>query len=468
MRRILALGLLLALTSLEATANPLVNPPGNVVTRVESTSRLWTLSSRIQMRRARGPIVDRYSFYSPTQPAMTDAPAIGFPEHTFVHPMVVESSSSIAYPDMAFLRVLQRDPYLGERTIVPDLKPIRDVLVTNASTLTHAGEHAVGTIELRVPELAQRIIDFESDLRVRTWETDIDEFAADAIDWPVDGYPAELQRYLGEEMFVDPEAQEMHEIVGHCLGENPGETNRPYALAKRLAACVMTALTVTETEYEWRLETEGGGQCIRAHFTVDSSGRWTLTDFQQGVETPTRVLMTRERERRIGEGPVVTGSVETARRGIGTGHDAAALMVALFRRAGLPARLVVGLDTERQRQYSPSNALVLRTWCEFALYDEDRGVVEWVPVDVARQLETSSRVPPLDRVWPYFGRHEGLDTTIPLSFHFVLPDTESPLIRPGLWGYRGKLAMPPMTTDIEFEAHTPSKRGDDPPDPYAP
>ena len=100
--------------------------------------------------------------------------------------------------------------------------------------------------------------------------------------------------------------------------------------------------------------------------------------------------------------------------------------------------------------------------------DGGGGVVEWVPVDVARQLETSSRVPPLDRVWPYFGRHEGLDTTIPLSFHFVLPDTESPLIRPGLWGYRGKLAMPPMTTDIEFEAHTPSKRGDDPPDPYAP
>ncbi|MEM1422843.1 MAG: transglutaminase-like domain-containing protein [Planctomycetota bacterium] len=437
--------------------NPLVNAPGDVLTRVENTSRLWTLESSVTMvrlDRMRYPdwrVMGQGHTGRRLPPPLTDlstrdvAGYRGFPEHTFVMPMVFESSGSVAYPDRAFMRVLQREPYSGQRRLGPDTEPVRDVTVTNTPVLIRTDPDSFGTIEIGVPALSTRTLDVGAEVHVRTWETRIDERAADAIGWPSGDWPDELARYLVAETYVKPDAEQIVAAVNECTTEEPEARLRPYATAKRIAACVMPLLRVDE-QLQIEVEYEA------THCPVAGTPIVNMTT------TP----------RPIGEGPLVFGSVPMASSGVGTSHDVAALMCAVYRAAGLPARLVVGVDVERQAERGINDALTLRSWCEFALYDEARGVVEWIPVDIARQIEWSSRTPPLTEAWQYFGNHDGLDTTVPISNHFVIPGTGSPLIRPGLWGYRGVRSLPPMATSVGYSAQPVSVRADDPPDPYAP
>src|SRR5438270_324469 len=76
------------------------------------------------------------------------------------------------------------------------------------------------------------------------------------------------------------------------------------------------------------------------------------------------------------------------------------------------ARTVIGFDVAgREVKFlnKSGKANHIRTWVEFALYDEAKNTINWVPVDVARMRKTTSRPMAIDRTWPYFGTHDELN-----------------------------------------------------------
>ena len=130
---------------------------------------------------------------------------------------------------------------------------------------------------------------------------------------------------------------------------------------------------------------------------------------------------------------------ETLKKLRGSEHDMAVLLAALYRKAGLPCRTVIGWDVgERNEDFLDNNPKQnkLRTWVEFCLYDEERNVQNWVPVDVARLRGTSNRPPAqYDRPWRFFGTHDELDRVLPFALHFHPPTDVVSYGSPGFWGW---------------------------------
>jgi hypothetical protein len=122
----------------------------------------------------------------------------------------------------------------------------------------------------------------------------------------------------------------------------------------------------------------------------------------------------------------------------GSEQDVTALMAALYRKAGLPTRTVIGFDVTSKdgkflQKSSKSNRL--RSWVEFALFDEPNNTINWVPVDVTRMRRVTNRPPSADRAWNFFGTHDELSTVTPFALHFHPPTDVVSYGSPGFWGW---------------------------------
>lgn len=128
----------------------------------------------------------------------------------------------------------------------------------------------------------------------------------------------------------------------------------------------------------------------------------------------------------------------TLASGRGSQFDIAALMAALYRQSGLPARTVLGMD----RRSGDDNALSrnrekdkLTAWVEFCLYDEERNTVNWVPVDVVRARKNGSRPPDIEKPWKYFGTCENFKYVAPFATTFMPPTDVALYEAVGFWGW---------------------------------
>jgi transglutaminase-like putative cysteine protease len=165
------------------------------------------------------------------------------------------------------------------------------------------------------------------------------------------------------------------------------------------------------------------------------------------------------------QGPPVTLALRR-----GSEHDMAVLLTALYRQAGLPARLVIGIQRGGDELGAAKRARTrLRSWVEFALYEEPRAhgakaTLNWIPVDPAGLRRTSSRPPPLERPWKHFGVLEDADETIPFSFHFHPPTTVASYGSPGFWGWMVSPTLPQTARQsLSFQMTLTPVRGGDPP-----
>lgn len=170
---------------------------------------------------------------------------------------------------------------------------------------------------------------------------------------------------------------------------------------------------------------------------------------------------------RTGEfaGVIIQPPAETLRSGRGTAADTAALLAALYRKAGIPARIVIGHDTGGSRNITGRQRSVgLRYWVEFALYDEAANTINWVPVDVVRMRRATSRPPAIERPWRYFGTHDELDEVVPFAFHFHPPTDVVSYGAPAFWGWFVTPTPPVAATQtVRFSATTAPRRGGQPP-----
>lgn len=157
----------------------------------------------------------------------------------------------------------------------------------------------------------------------------------------------------------------------------------------------------------------------------------------------------------------VYGPTVAARELRGTPFDMATLLASVYRRVGIPARVVIGYDVHEQRGDRDRGvggrrggpAIPLRSWVEFALYDERDGSVTWIPVDPQRMRRVSSRMPRnyWQRPVRYFGSHDELDGVAPIAFHFFPPTTVRSHGQSGMPAFWGWL-ITPTPPDRAFQA----------------
>lgn len=264
-----------------------------------------------------------------------------------------------------------------------------------------------------------------------------DEDAARQIGWPSKGWPAIAATALEPQYFVDAGAPALQQRLDRWAGRNPRRMP-PVELAKSLAAKVINEFRVVSgISYE------------------------TASNFGVG-------------------GFIVAPASFTAQNLKGSAFDLSVLLCALYRQAGLPARVVIGYDLGASAegvdeiaardnyevcQLADPNALplipIVRSWVEFYLYDEDAGKGEWIPVDVQRQQQISSRARPLNQRWEFFGNQPCGDLLIPLSFHFIAPTTVATPGAPSMWGWLGFPVTPRIQHNFNVSAFaTPRTTGD--------
>jgi hypothetical protein len=249
--------------------------------------------------------------------------------------------------------------------------------------------------------------------RVRAWALEFDETRAREIDWPEGEWPILAETALEGQLFIDPGADEIRNLVVQWVGPTPKSLG-PVELAKTIAAHVVN-----------EFQPNGLG------FEFNRVGRFA--------------------------GLKINGSTYAARMMRGTPFDQAALLCAVYRAAGLPARVVTGYDIAASMEGLDVDGLrdrescqpveldtaprypIIRAWVEFYLYDEKAGAGEWIPVDIERQRGVSSRARPLDQSWQFFGNMPCGDLLIPLAFHFHPPEAVVSPGPPALWGW---LAFP--------------------------
>ena len=274
---------------------------------------------------------------------------------------------------------------------------------------------------------------------MRSWETRVDDRRALEIMWPGEPiealYPEEALSALLPERYIESDAPAVQNLLTEWTGGDP-KILRPYALAKHLAGKVVNAYQPQFT----RFRTE-------ADLHSDAGQRYRITTPVAGTYL----------------GINVDGALSAAQRTDGRINvlDMPNLLCALYRAAGIPARVVVGFDTRSERDPEGFPAIV--AWVEFYLWDNVRAEGHWIPVDVIRQREFGSIAPPITQAWKFFGTIEDAEHLCPLSLHWHPPTFVMNEGAPLLWGWLPTPGEQRVNQRLRFYATDPGRRGDDEP-----
>lgn len=386
--------------------------PKPALRRDEANSRDWTLHTEVRLHstQIRG-----------TDPKNLPAtPEFILKSVEFLYPILDSSAMHEVYPS-------RMTSEFRIDTVPVDKQP--DVL---------GGYQSLSSIGVwKAGEMKTHHLTFIAEIPMTCWETRIDEGAARMYEWPSAPWSAEMALCLEPQVFVESRDVAVAELVKKW-GKGDPRATKPYDLAKRLAAGVIEHMRVTDPPTASRT---------------------------RGVEVgkASAVLM---------DGFVVRGAAAAAREKQGSEFDLACLLTAAYRSAGLPARLVIGYDVNRSEE---RNGTVLRSWVEFFLAREPAAAApdakvavtskdgEWIPVDIFRQWEFSSRAPPQTQRWEFFGHDEEFDFVVPIAFHWLPPEDCTNSGAPGIWGWRPSPVNPACDAEIKIWAsETPRKGGVDP------
>jgi hypothetical protein len=263
------------------------------------------------------------------------------------------------------------------------------------STQTGSGSNEVANGEARE-------IEMQIEVPMTCYRTRFDERAALEVPWPKSDWPAPLKSLFQPQVYVEtwydgqPFDQELiKNAVKRWAGEDPKQL-MPVELAKTIAAGVVQDL-----------QPSGDGRSV---------------------------LRTGELQ-----GFLLDGVQKTLEEGRGTEFDLACVLTAAYRSAGLPARLVLGIeaeDVDRKFLEKKGGKGKLRAWTEFALYDEANSTLNWVPVDIAKIRKQSSRPQPIKNTWKFFGTHDELNLIAPIALNFHPQASVVSYSVPGLWGWQ--------------------------------
>ncbi len=279
-----------------------------------------------------------------------------------------------------------------------------------------------------------REMEFEVSVSQVSYRTVFDERGAGAVEWPKGDWPPEAASTFQPQMFVDFDMQgrgyDMSLVTS--LLTKWGEGRSVEDMRKQAKPVMLAKWLAGQTAQHVQLSGEG--------LTFDRTGMW------QGFDT--------------------LGAANAAATGRGTEIDLPCLLVAIYRAAGIPSRLVIGIDEESTSKdvylKQGKGGSQIRVWVEFALYDEVNKTFGWVPVDVTRIRKQQSRLPNnyLNRPLEYFGTNDELDRVAPIAFHFHPPTTVRSYGAPAMWGWFVTPTPPGRATQrVRFNINTTPRGG---------
>lgn len=393
-------------------------PPVRALSRDASNQRDWTIHIQIRLR-----TLDEQQV---TRDQISATPQIVLDSVEFLYPLIDGSAIHDAWTEKV------RGSLSYESTTLT-----RDVKVLDG----YQGPSSIALWSVRDTPVRAHQLSFQGAIEMTSYETRIDEAVARRAAWPRGAWSPELASCLQPQLFVESDAPEIAALVQEWTRGDPRRL-APYDLAKTLAAHCLEHYRVTRGIFQ------------SAGRRTNPTGRFTTSaNFIAGYD--------------------VQGARSAAVTREGSPYDLACLLTAAYRAAGLPARLVIGLDVAeaRKRRELP----ILRAWVEFFLPHErpapqgadlppvtiDNG--EWIPVDITRQKEFSSRPPPLNQRWQHFGHNEESDFLAPIAFHWLPPENASGSHAPGLWSWRPTPGPPDVDADIQLRPEETPKRGGEPP-----
>lgn len=289
-----------------------------------------------------------------------------------------------------------------------------------------------GSEPTEVPNGMAREVQIQVEVPMTCYRTKFDEKAAMEVEWPKNDWPPVVKAVFQPQVYVETgndgrpyDAAKIKETANKWAGGDP-HLLRPVELAKTIAAEVVR-----------NIQPSGDGKAV---------------------------LRTGELQ-----GFLLNGVDQTLATGKGTEYDITCLLTALYRAAGLPARVIIGVeaeDVDRKFLEKRGGKGKLRTWVEFALYDEVNNTLNWVPVDIVKIRKQSSRPQPVRNPWKYFGSHDELNLITPIALHFHPPTSVIAYSVPGLWGWMVTPAPPSQAYQaLYFDAYRSSKGPIDPRDP---
>ncbi len=257
------------------------------------------------------------------------------------------------------------------------------------------GVWSFGPAERFVPTLTMQF-KFEA----TSWNITLNEDAARAIAWPSGEWPVEARSSLEPMLFIDRGFQDEYdraaiEQLVESWTRGAPRSQPPVVVAKWIAGQLATSFQpigkITSAD-------SIAANSVQAGRSVGAVQGLNATRLDRAAETMT-----------------------------GTPLDLALLLTALYREAGLPARVVVGFvagDAGGARdpiRRSDEPEMGFYAWVEFALYDETQasldGALAWIPVDIIAMRAGNVGRRPLDQVWDGFGRSDYLNQLIPLAYH---------------------------------------------------
>lgn len=234
---------------------------------------------------------------------------------------------------------------------------------------------------LPIEKFTGQSLRFQVEYRVQVWSSRLkDEQAAAAIAWPRE-WPEEVRDGLKPQMFIESSdpifASAVERISKGQLRNVP-----PYLAAKDLLRACIDELRLT-----------GSGTNRGEHGEL------------QGMD--------------------MVGAKKMVTDGIGGPHDLVCVCVAMLRAAGIPARPVVGVYENEEKQRHD-----FVTWAEFFLPD-----VGWIPFDPVAMKGKAVRHRDVHDPWPEFGTMKELNKRIPMAYGFLPSATVQVPQNPAIWAW---------------------------------
>ncbi len=370
--------------------------PRPIITRNVTTRQDWTLKAEVSLL--------GYQYRASVNQALVPTATINVNSAAVVYPRLGDTSFSRAHTERYKGRV-------RTGSIVHDDEPV--------FLDGYQGPTSLAVWELGQIDATNLVLEVE--MSNASYEVEVDEERARQIGWPEKEYPPEIAQNLQPQLFVQSTHPDVMKLVEHWTQGNV-KGAKPYDAAKALAGEVVKYFQPSGQGFE-------------------SVGRGNQTVIINAV---------------LIEGFEVNGAAVAARLGKGSEHDMACLLTAVYRAAGIPARMVICYDEKEQREEDATYP-VIRALVEFYLFDEATGFGQWIPVDIVKQREFSSRPPRLEQTWEYFGRHRDSEYLIPIAHHWHPPEAVTNTGPAAIWGWFPTNGNPVADSHLSFTHRTMSK-----------
>jgi hypothetical protein len=430
--------------------------PGPYVTRVKRED--WAMELMLRIYKNTESQTEEGSVLSYRYP-------LPFETMTVVFPLLPETSSSVPrLSEASGLLRLGNTEYVEGNFLAPGMTaaagrlPLRPEILERhfSGEAYHSGvklaKFAAG--QIGKPDQTTTIT-FKIEVPMAAWNTEFDEASALQVPWPTGPWPASAQATFGPQQWIDFETrpdgtvQKYDDalldglIRGWLNGQDPRKNFTPVGLAKVLMGAIVRDIKRDGNVLNYRLE--------RPKFIPKTDG---------GVASSGVIVFV---------GLQVRGAEYAARMRKATEWDMACLSAAVFRRCGLPTRVVVGYDKREEEEKDERKNLRSkpRAWIEFYLFDEKNNTGNWVICDPYRMARSFNTPPALEQRWKWFGDHDEMSAVMPFAFHFVPPTDVRSYGAPAFWGWMVTPAMPSQAdTAITFNARNLPTPKSDKPTPY--